>query len=160
VGRYFGREPHVSQKEAEAQAKQVIDSIVSKGRPPADEWKGLASRTGEISRELAVRPPVEIPPPPPRRAPAPTGEPVRRRPVNQILRPQPAPEPEPEPAPPAPPAAAAAPAPPVAPARKRPPRPPAAAPAKRAAPVKRAAPAAEKAARPAAKRAAPKKRPG
>ena len=94
MGRYFGREPRYSREEAEAQAKAAIDAAMQKGRPPEEEWKGLASRMGDINRELATRPPVDIPPPPPRRRAEPSGPRV----VSQILRPQPAPEPEPEPA--------------------------------------------------------------
>ena len=98
LGKYFGRQPRYSQEEAEAQARQAIDAAVSKGRPPADEWRGLEGRMGEINQELATRPRVDLPPPPPRQ-----GE---RRPVRQVLRLQPeaepelAPEPEPAPAPP------------------------------------------------------------
>lgn len=163
MGRFFGREPRVSRQEAEAQAKQAIDAAVSRGRPPADEWKGLASRMGDLNRELATRPPVDLPAPPPRREPEGTTA-GRARPVNQILRPRPAPAPEliaPEPPPPARaprPAKAAAPA----PAKRAPTK--AAAPAKRAtkaavpakrAPAKAAAPAPAP-----AKRAAAKKRSG
>ena len=54
VGKYFGRQPRYSQQEAEAQAKQAIDALVSRGRPPAEEWKGLANRMGDINRELAA----------------------------------------------------------------------------------------------------------
>ncbi|MDQ6725255.1 MAG: hypothetical protein M3066_03680, partial [Actinomycetota bacterium] len=101
MGRYFGREPHYSQQEADAQAQAAIDAAVKKGRPPADEWKGLSSRMGDINRELATRPPVEIPPPPPpRRAETDRGEPgAARRPrvVSQILAPRPPPAPGPEP---------------------------------------------------------------
>lgn len=105
MGRYFGREPRYSREEAEAQAKQAIEAAMNKGRPPDNEWKGLASRMGDLNRELATRPPVDIPPPPSRRAEQ--GEaPAPRRPVNEILRPRPAPAPAPEPE-----AAAAAPAP-------------------------------------------------
>lgn len=140
MGKYFGREPRYSQEEAEAQARQAIDAAVSKGRPPAEDWKGLAGRMGDINRELATRPPVEIPPPPPRRAP---GEARRPRVVSDILRPRPEPEPEPGPTPP--------------PAKRAPVKRVAKAaapePAKRA--PRKAAPAPAK-----AKRPAPKKRPG
>jgi hypothetical protein len=132
VGRYFGREPRYSQAEAEAQAKAAIDAAVSRGRPPDEEWKGLAGRMGDVSRELAARPPVEaIPPPPPLRPAAPGGAPRPRRPMNEILRPRPVPEPEPAP----PPAAKAT----------RAPR--AASTAAKAAPAKRATPAAKTAAK-------------
>ena len=98
MGKYFGRQPRYSQEEAEAQARQAIDAAVSKGRPPADEWRGLERRMGEINQELATRPRVDLPPPPPR--------PTERRPVRPVLRlqpeaePEPVPEPEPAPAPP------------------------------------------------------------
>ena len=95
MGKYFGREPRYSQQEAEAQAKQAIEAAMSKGRPPEDEWKGLASRMGDINQELSTRPPVEIPPPPPRRTDPETPRP--RRPMNQILRPQAPPAEEPAP---------------------------------------------------------------
>ncbi len=103
MGRYFGREPRYSQQEAEAQAKQAIEAAVSKGRPPEEDWKGLASRMGDINRELATRPPVEIPPPPPlrRRADPDAGSaesPRPRRPMNQILRPPAPPAEDPAPA--------------------------------------------------------------
>jgi hypothetical protein len=98
VGRYFGREPRYSQQEAEAQAKEALDAAVKRGRPPAEEWNELASRMGDIDRDLAARPPVPvIPSPPPRRAEA-EGKPGnarRPRAINEILRAQPAPEPEP-----------------------------------------------------------------
>ncbi len=107
MGRYFGHQPRYSREEAEAQAKQAIDAAVSKGRPPDEDWKPLASRMADINRELATRPPVEIPPPPaPRREPE-TGSTARRRPVNEILRPRPQAE---EPAPAAPPPKRRAPA--------------------------------------------------
>jgi hypothetical protein len=81
VGKYFGKQPRYSREEAEAQAKQAIDALVSRGRPPAEEWKGLAGRMGDINRELATRPPVDLPPPPPRRAePGEDGGPAGRRP--------------------------------------------------------------------------------
>ena len=183
MGRYFGREPRYSREEAEAQAKQAIEAAMNKGRPPDNEWKGLASRMGDLNRELATRPPVDIPPPPSRRAEQ--GEaPAPRRPVNEILRPRPAPAPAPEPE-----AAAPAPAPAkrttrkTAPAAASPPAPAsskrtarAAAPAKRtaraSAPAKRTAKAAAAEPAPPAKRArtspapaapakrATKKRPG
>ena len=162
MGRYFGKEPRYSREEAESQAKQAIDRAVQKGRPPDDEWKGLASRMGEINRELATRPPIDLPPPPPPRAGP--RDPDRPRDIRQILRPSPPPAPEPEPdiAPASPPPPRAA-----APARKR------VAPAKAAAkapaparaaakaPVKRTTKAAPAPAPPPAakaKRAAPKKR--
>ncbi len=152
MGRYFGRQPRYSQEEAEAQAKAALDAAVNKGRPPEEEWKALGSRMGEINRELAARPPVDLPSPPPRRAAtesentAGTGRP---RAINEILRPPPAPRPRKT--------AAAAPA-------KR----ATAAPAKRAAkaepaagaPSKRSTRATEKAAPAPAKRPAAKKRPG
>ncbi len=139
MGRYFGREPHYSQAEAEAQAKQAIDAAVNRGRPPDEEWRGLASRMGEINQELATRRPAEIPPPPPVRA-----QPARDvgpRPVSQILRPRPA-----EPVPEKPPAAV-----------KRATKASAAAPAKRAVKAPAAPPAAAKRAAKAAP-AAPAKR--
>lgn len=93
VGRYFGREPRYSQQEAEAQAKQAIDAAVNKGRPPAEEWKALASRMGDINRELAARPPVDVPPPPPPRRRQPDGGDAaggnRARSAREILRPAP-----------------------------------------------------------------------
>lgn len=93
VGRYFGREPRYSQQEAEAQAKEAIDAAVKKGRPPAEEWAALASRTAEINRELAARPAVDPLLPPPPRPPQTGGRSAgtggRPRPVNQILRPPP-----------------------------------------------------------------------
>lgn len=125
MGKYFGRQPRYSQEEAEAQARQAIDAAVSRGRPPAEEWKGLAGRMGEINQELANRPRVDLPPPPPR---------AERRPVRQVLRPL-APEPEPEPAPEPAPA----------------PRPVARRPAVKKAPVAKPAPAATRA--PAVKKA-------
>lgn len=130
MGKYFGREPRYSQQEAEAQAKQAIDAAVSRGRPPADEWRGLEGRMGEINQELATRPRIDLPPPPARPAP---------RPARQILAPRP--QPETEPAPPA--------------ARKRVPvaKP---APVKKA--VAKKAPAAAKRQAPAAKRPPAKKR--
>lgn len=142
MGRYFGREPRYSQQEAEAQAQQAIDAAVNKGRPPDEEWKALGSRMGDINRELAARPPVDLPSPPPR--PAATEEratPNTRRPraVNQILRPPPAPE-EAAPAPAKRSAQAASPA--------------------AATPAKRAARGTEKRPPGAAKRQPAKKRPG
>ncbi|HEX2119140.1 MAG TPA: hypothetical protein VHF91_08145 [Acidimicrobiales bacterium] len=146
MGRYFGREPRYSREEAEAQAKQAIEAAMNKGRPPDNEWKGLASRMGDLNRELATRPPVDIPPPPSRRAEQ--GEaPARRRPVNEILRPRPAPAPVP-----APEAAAPAPTPAKRTTRKTAPAAaPAAAPAKRT--TKRTAKAAAAEPAPPAKRA-------
>ena len=112
MGRYFGRQPRYSQQEAEAQAKEAIDAAVKKGRPPAEEWKGLANRMGDINRELATRPPVDIPSPPPLRRPADPDQANAGRPraISDILRPRtPAAEPAaPEAA--APPPAAPAPA--------------------------------------------------
>ena len=113
VGRYFGRQPRYSQQEAEAQAKQAIDAAVSKGRPPEEDWKPLASRMPDINRELATRPPVDIPPPPARRrgeGEADPGSARPRRPINQILRPPAPPEPPARAAPAPKPAAAEAPA--------------------------------------------------
>ncbi|MGH9266399.1 MAG: hypothetical protein ACRD1D_17075 [Acidimicrobiales bacterium] len=161
MGRYFGREPRYSREEAEAQARQAIEAATKKGRPPAEEWKGLASRMGDINRELAARPPVDIPPPP-----AGPGQARPRRPVNEILRPRPAPAPAPEPeaASPAP-APAKRTTPKAAPAAASPPAPakrttraaaPAATPAKRttATPAKRTtATPAKRTTRPAAKAA-------
>ncbi|MDQ3642726.1 MAG: hypothetical protein M3450_14970, partial [Actinomycetota bacterium] len=96
MGRYFGREPRYSQAEAEAQAKAALDAALQKGRPPDEEWKGLASRMGDINVELAARPPVDVPPPPPpRRAEAEAGNAGRPRVVSQILRPPAARAPEP-----------------------------------------------------------------
>ena len=152
MGRYFGREPRYSRQEAEAQAKQAIDEAVSKGRPPEEDWKPLASRMPDINRELASRPPVDIPPPPARRrgeGEAAAGNARPRRPINQILRP---------------------PSPPEPPARAKPAQnPAAAAPAKRAtkekrpaaaeAPAKRPTPATKPPAPAAPKRPAAKKRP-
>lgn len=93
MGRYFGREPRYSQQEAEAQAKEAIDAAVNKGRPPAEEWKALASRMGDINRELAARPPVDVlPPPPPRRRQTDGGDAAsgnRARSAREILRPAP-----------------------------------------------------------------------
>lgn len=93
MGRYFGREPRYSQQEAEAQAKQAIDAAVNKGRPPAEEWKALASRMGDINRELAARPPVDVPPPPPPRRRQTDGADAaggnRARSAREILRPAP-----------------------------------------------------------------------
>ena len=179
MGRYFGRQPRYSQAEAEAQAKAALDAAVNKGRPPDEEWKALGSRMGEINRELAARPPVDLPSPPPRRPAAGTGNTAgigRPRAINEILRPRPAsaPEPAPEPAAPRLPKGATAPSPPPAP---RPRKAAAAAPtAKRAtaAPAKRAAKAQPSAGTPSkrstgttgkaapapAKRPAAKKRPG
>ena len=101
MGRYFGREPRYSQQEAEAQAKQAIEAAVSKGRPPEEEWKGLGPRMADINREVATRPPVDIPPPPVRRRANPeagSGEGTRpRRPMNQILRPPTPPSADPAP---------------------------------------------------------------
>ncbi len=99
MGRYFGREPHYSQQEAEAQAKAAIDAAVNMGRPPDEQWKALGSRMGDINRELAARPPVDVlPPPPSRQAETERGD-VRNagrpRVVHQILRPPPAVAPEP-----------------------------------------------------------------
>ena len=92
MGKYFGREPRYSQEEAEAQAKQALDAAVSRGRPPAEDWAALQGRMGEINQELATRPRIDLPPPPPRR--------TERRPLGQILRPpEPAAEPPPEPTP-------------------------------------------------------------
>ena len=152
VGRYFGREPRYTQQEAEAQAKQAIDAAVSKGRPPEEDWKPLASRMPDLNRELATRPAVEIPPPPARRRAEPGADPASagsarpRRPMNQILRP---------------------PSPPAEPALAEPAKPAAAAPAKRAkraappeAPAKRAAPAPKPPAPGPAKRTTAQKRPG
>lgn len=164
MGRYFGRQPRYSQEEAEAQAKAALDAAVKKGRPPEEEWKALGSRMGDINRELAARPPVDLPGPPPRPV-APeegnTRDTGRPRAVNQILRP---PAPAPEPAPPRRPRRPAEPTPPrAARAPKTAPPPPAkratAAPAKTAKPVKRSAGATEKGAPAAAKRPAAKKRP-
>jgi hypothetical protein len=90
LGKYFGREPRYSKEEAEAQAKQAIDAAVSRGRPPAEDWAALQGRMSEINQELATRPRIDLPPPPPRRA--------GRQPLGQVLRP-PEPEPEPEAAP-------------------------------------------------------------
>jgi hypothetical protein len=89
LGKYFGREPRYSQKEAEAQAQQAIDAAVSRGRPPDTEFSALAGRMAEVNQELATRPRIDLPPPPPRRA--------ERRPERPILRPQPQLEPEPMP---------------------------------------------------------------
>ena len=102
MGRYFGREPRYSQEEAEAQAKQALEAAMSKGRPPEDEWKALGPRMADINRELATRPPAEIPPPPPprrRTEPETPGAeaPRPRRPMNQILRPPPPPAEAPAP---------------------------------------------------------------
>ena len=95
MGKYFGRQPRYSREEAEAQAKQAIDAAVSRGRPPAEDWAGLQGTMGEINQELATRPRVDLPPPPPR--------PTERRPVRPILRPpEPAVDPQPIPAPAAP----------------------------------------------------------
>ena len=98
MGKYFGRQPRYSQQEAEAQAKQALDALVAKGRPPENEFSKVRGRMGD----LPPRPPVDIPQPPPRRADA-VGP---RRPLSEILRPQaepvvepPAPEPEPDPVP-------------------------------------------------------------
>lgn len=151
MGRYFGRQPRYSKEEAEAQAKAALDAAVNKGRPPEEEWKALGSRMGEINRELATRPPVDLPSPPPRRAATDTGNTAatgRPRAINQILRPPPLPEPEPA-------------------APKRPKR-ATAAPAKRAAKAepaagtssKRSTRVTGKAAPAPAKRPAAKKRPG
>ncbi|MGI8810414.1 MAG: hypothetical protein ACR2KK_21695 [Acidimicrobiales bacterium] len=97
MGKYFGKEPHYSQEEAEAQAREAIEAATKRGRPPAEDWRALGSRMGDINRDLVARPSVEIPPPPPRR------NADRPRDVSQILRPRPAPAPEPaEPQPPAP----------------------------------------------------------
>jgi len=99
VGRYFGREPHYSQQEAEAQAKAAIDAAVNMGRPPDEQWKALGSRMGDINRELAARPPVDVLPPPPSRQAeterGSVGNAGRPRVVHQILRPPPAVAPEP-----------------------------------------------------------------
>lgn len=92
VGKYFGREPRYSREEAEAQARAAIDAAVARGRPPADEWKGLASRIPDLDRELVTRPRVDIPAPPPRRAEREVRPP---RVVSDILRPRPALSPEP-----------------------------------------------------------------
>ena len=129
MGKYFGKQPRYSQQEAEAQAKQAIEAAVSRGRPPDEEWKGLAARMPEINQELAMRPRPDADfGPPPGQAATPD-RPAVRRPVNQILRPRPAPVEEEAPAP--------APA-----AKKRPPRAPA--PAKRATPAPAKRPAAKK----------------
>ena len=95
VGKYFGHQPRYSQQEAEAQAKAAIDAAVEQGRPPDEEWNALGSRMGEISRELATRPPVDvIPPPPPRRSESERAAPRRPRVMSEILQPRPIPEPE------------------------------------------------------------------
>lgn len=109
VGKYFGHQPRYSQEEAEAQAKAAIDAAVSQGRPPAEDWKELGSRMGDLSAALAARPPVDIPSPPPRRAASEQRTSVRRPPraMNEILRPQTDPAPVPAPAPPRRPAPAA-----------------------------------------------------
>lgn len=93
MGKYFGREPRYSREEAEAQARSAIDAAVARGRPPADEWKGLASRMPDLDQALAARPRIDIPPPPARaeRGPRPP------RVMSDILRPRPAPAPAPEP---------------------------------------------------------------
>ena len=139
MGKYFGREPRYSQEEAEAQAKQAIDAAVSRGRPPAEDWAALQGRMGEINQELATRPRMDLPPPPPRRP--------ERRPVGGILRP---PEPEPEPTPEPTPAPA-----PVA-RKSAAKKPPAEKPVAKK-PMAKKAPAAAKA--PAGKRPPAKKRP-
>lgn len=120
VGKYFGKEPRYSREEAEAQAKQAIDALVSRGRPPADEWKGLAGRMGEINRELATRPAVNLPPPPPPRPtePGSDGTQGRRRDISQLLRPRPVVEPGAAPAAEVPRAARAAPVKRAAPAKR------------------------------------------
>lgn len=146
MGRYFGREPRYSQEEAEAQAKEAIDAAVKKGRPPPEEWKGLAPRMGEIDRELAARPPVDVPEPPPSRTQTEKGSTGRPRPVSEILRPRAAPAPEPSAsrdAAPAAPPAAEAPRPPAArkkPATRASAAAAAAAPAERVTPAKAAGP--------------------
>lgn len=93
MGKYFGREPRYSREEAEAQARSAIDAAVARGRPPADEWKGLASRMPDLDQALAARPRIDIPPPPARaeRGPRPP------RVMSDILRPRPASAPAPEP---------------------------------------------------------------
>ncbi len=159
MGRYFGRQPRYSREEAEAQAKAALDAALNKGRPPEEEWKALGSRMGEINRELAARPPVDLPSPPPRRAATDTGSTAgtkRPRAINEILRPPPAPAPPPAPRPRK--AAAAAPAPAkratAAPAKRATKGEPAAGtPTKRSTRTENAAPAP-------AKRPATKKRPG
>lgn len=136
MGRYFGREPRYTREEAEAQARQAIEAAVSRGRPPDEEWKPLAARTGEINRELATRPSVEvIVQRSARRAEADgAGAP---RVVRQILKPA---APEPEAAPVSEPAASPRPRPAAkaaaAPAASRRPRP-----AAKAAPAPASAPA-------------------
>lgn len=160
MGKYFGREPRYSRQEAEAQAKQAIDALVSKGRPPAEEWKGLDSRMGEINRELAERPRVDLPPPPPRPASTAGGPGGRRRDVSQILRPRPVPAPDPEPQPAPVPEAAAAQAPPTAPAARRGSRGTASTPPKRARPTTAPPAAAAPAPGPAKAKRATKKRSG
>jgi hypothetical protein len=92
VGRYFGREPRYTREEAEAQARQAIEAAVSRGRPPDEEWKPLAARTGEINRELATRPSVEVIVQRPARRAEPDGTGAPRV-VRQILKPA-VPEPE------------------------------------------------------------------
>ena len=58
MGKYFGREPRYSREEIERQAQEAIDTLVSQGRPPAEDWAPLEARLAEIDRMAAARPPM------------------------------------------------------------------------------------------------------
>ena len=125
----LGRKHPFSIEDIEREAQAEIDKRVSLGKPPPEEWKGLAERAG---RDVSIpgRPTeLNLPAPPPRPAPAPATAPA-------------------EATSPTAPAARKAPAAPKPPAARKAP------PARKAAAAK--APAAKA---PAARKAAPKRKP-
>ncbi len=50
--RFFAREPRYSPEELERQAQEAIDAQVSRGRPPADDFRPLQDRLDEIDEGI------------------------------------------------------------------------------------------------------------
>jgi len=62
VGRFFGRDPHYSRQEIEAQAKEAIEARVGLGRPPAEDWQPLDARLAAAETRPVSQPaPLVVP---------------------------------------------------------------------------------------------------